>query len=79
VTVGESRTGMRRAVVLAMGGGLMLLPAGAAHADGGIATGAAAGRVTEVAHPVAETALREASAVLPPEVARVRTVPTAGS
>ncbi|MDQ0790729.1 hypothetical protein QFZ63_001244 [Streptomyces sp. B3I7] len=79
MTVGESRTGVRRAVVLAMGGGLMLLPAGTAHADGGIATGSAAGRVTEVAYPVAETALREAPHMLPEEVARVRSAPSAGS
>lgn len=71
MTVGEARTGMRRAVVLAMGGGLMLLPVGTAHADGGLATGSATGRVTEVAYPVAETVLREAPTMLPEEVARV--------
>ncbi|GHE61798.1 MULTISPECIES: hypothetical protein [Streptomyces] len=72
MTVGESRTGMRRAVVLAMGGGLMLLPVGTAHADGGLATGSATGRLTEVAQPVAESVLREAPKLLPEEVARVR-------
>jgi hypothetical protein len=62
---------MRRAVVLAMGGGLMLLPVGTAHADGGLATGSATRPVTEVANPLAETVRRAAPTMLPEEVARV--------